>query len=261
MAAGSVDNWLDGPEATHILFHPRPEPQDASPSGGERVRVVTADNGILGGWLFSSAPSHPLILFFHGNGEIALDYADLAPFFHHADANLLVMDYRGYGASSGLPTGSALMADAVECFQALPTLADQYDLAPRGIYVMGRSLGSAAALEIANRCHDGLDGLILDSAFADTAALLRRLGGPLHRSDPDDQQGFQQLVKMGLVAVPTLLIHGAEDNLIPVADAERLFERCPVTRKELLRIPGAGHNDLFFTGMQHYLAALQRFLT
>jgi alpha-beta hydrolase superfamily lysophospholipase len=69
---------------------------------------------VLGGRLYPAAPDSPAILFFHGNGEIAEDYDDIAPLYIQMGITLLVMDYRGYG-TSGL-TASHLLSDAVAVF-------------------------------------------------------------------------------------------------------------------------------------------------
>src|SRR5258708_29254923 len=86
------------------------------------------------------------------------------------------MDYRGYGLSDGWPSTSNLFTDAITIFDALPLVLVQYDYQPERVYVMGRSLGSAAALAVAHLLRERLAGLIIESGFAFTQPFLIRLG-------------------------------------------------------------------------------------
>src|SRR5512137_841434 len=93
---------LDRPEVSQVLFYPRRTYGLASTPGGARSIGVEVEPGIvLGGRLYPAAPDAPAILFFHGNGEIAEDYDDIAPMYTQLGITLLVMDYRGYGTSGG----------------------------------------------------------------------------------------------------------------------------------------------------------------
>ncbi len=97
---------------------------------------------------YSRGHDFPTILFFHGNGEIVSDYDGFAALYNAAGANLAVAEYRGYGKSGGSPTFAALLSDAHVILDAVKKeLADRkYSSA---LYIMGRSLGSVAALELA----------------------------------------------------------------------------------------------------------------
>jgi len=128
------------------VFHPRAD--FSAPDAERDVRLPGADGVTLGGRLHVAAPTAPLILFFHGNGEIAADYDDIGPLYARLGLSFLVVDYRGYGRSEGVPTISNLLADARAVWDALPNVIAPRGLAPERTYVMGRSLGSASALEI-----------------------------------------------------------------------------------------------------------------
>lgn len=144
-------------------------------------------------------------------------------------------------------------------FHELGRLLGAYGLSPASIYAMGRSLGSAAAIEIAAQAGDNLAGLIIESGFADTFALLMRLGVQLQGTD-EDHDGFGNRAKMGRVTTRTLIIHGQRDVLIPPSDGAELHQACAAQEKHLELIPGAGHNDLMLVGMQQYFAAIQHFV-
>jgi pimeloyl-ACP methyl ester carboxylesterase len=170
-----------------------------------------------------------------------------------------VVDYRGYGTSDGFPTCSNLLSDAVTVFDAVQEIFEGQALAPLRLYVMGRSLGSAAAIEVAAGAGDALNGLIVESGFADTFALLARLGIRLQGLQ-ESQDGFNNAAKMELINIPTLVIHGEQDVLIPAQDGEELFRRSAALDKRLLLLPGAGHNDLLVMGGRQYMESMATFV-
>ena len=124
---------------------------------------------------------------------------------------------------------------------------------------MGRSLGSAAAIEIASGASE-IAGLILDSGFAYTFPLIQRLGGPRLDAD-EDSDGFGNLAKIARVTVPTLIIHGQRDRIIPVGDARALYDQSGAPQKQLLTVPGAGHNDLLAVDPAGYFGAIRSFVS
>lgn len=251
---------LDQPEVLGVLFHPRREvgiPRLLS--GVHSVRIPVEDNIHLGGKLFVAGPSAPVILYFHGNGEIAADYEAIAPAYTRLGITLFVVDYRGYGTSDGSPTASTLLSDAVAAFEQTPAVLAARGIEAGDVYLMGRSLGSAAVLEIAARQPDGIAGLILESPFAHTFALLERIGF-LQIPDADEaRDGFGNLEKMARLRKPVLIIHGERDWIIPVGDGIALYEACPAADKRLVTIPGAGHNDLMLIGRKAYFDAIAEF--
>ncbi len=254
---GMVFDVLDRPDIGQVLFHPRPEyPGLTEGPEARTVRFVMADGTVIGGRLHAAGETAPAILFFHGNGEIASDYDDLAPLYRQLGLTLLVADYRGYGISGGRPTATALAGDALEVFdQAAPMLAAA-GLKPARLLVMGRSMGSAAALVVAEARGAALSGLIIESGFAETLSLVERLGGVLPAGATEARDGFGSLARIAKVTVPTLIIHGKEDWIIPFSDGRRLYEASGATDKRLLPIAGAGHNDLMMVGADRYFPAI-----
>ncbi len=250
---------IDHPTVLAVLFHPRREPPGEWDRTAQRVSIPVEPRINLSGRLYRAGRESPLLLYFHGNGEIAADYADLAPLYTNLGISLLVMDYRGYGLSGGQPTGSNLLADAVTVFKALDGICQANDLASTRYCVMGRSLGSAAALEIAARAGDGLAGLVIESGFAATWPLVARLGVRVEHAD-DERDGFGNVSKISRITTRTLIIHGEEDSLIPITEAEDLYKHSAAQDKRLLRIPGAEHNDLMVVGMREYFGAISEFV-
>jgi hypothetical protein len=248
---------LDQPEVLRVLFHPRREAGfRPRPPGVRLVDVEVAAGLTVGGRLHPAGADAPGVLLFHGNGEIAADYDALAPLYTRLGITLLVADYRGYGRSGGTPSAGTLLSDAVAVFDGLDEVWDHHGLAPGRLYAMGRSLGSAAAIEVALHAGDRLAGLIIESGFADTFALLARLGVRV-RGVEEDLNGFGNAAKMGRILQPTLILHGQADVLIPPADGHELYRRAAAADKRLVLIPGGRHNDLMMVGHSTYFGAIQ----
>lgn len=258
MPAPDIDH-IDHPAILQIVFHPRPD--HAAPDPQRDVRLPVEPGVSLGGRLHPAPdPRAPLILFFHGNGEIATDYDDIAPMYNRLGLSFLVVDYRGYGRSGGSPTLSNLVADARTVWDALPNLLAERQLQPARTFVMGRSLGSASALEIGVHAGPALAGLIIESGFAYELELITRLGGPAFTVKDDGRQGLGHLAKIERIRVPTLIIHGADDWIIPVKDGQALHHHAGTATKRLVIVPGAGHNDLLYVGARDYFAAIRDFV-
>jgi len=256
MTTGSV---LDRPEVLRVLFYPRREEPTFIPPSARPVAFEVEPNLTIGGRLYPAGARARVILFFHGNGEIAADYDDLAPLYTRLGITLLVADYRGYGTSGGTPTASHLLTDAVAVFDQVGRVLEACGLAPSRLYVMGRSLGSAAAIEVTLHAGERLAGLIVESGFADTFGLLARLGLRVVGAD-EERDGFGNAVKMSHIRTRALVIHGQSDVLIPAVDGQELHRRCAATEKELVLIPGAGHNDLMLVGVGAYFEAIRAFV-
>lgn len=251
---------LDQPAVLRFVFYPR---RDSNPEVVDDHDIffrVTPDIRI-GGRLHIAERNSPLIALFHGNGEIASDYDDFAPYYTKRGVSLLVVDYRGYGKSDGSPTASALLDDAVTSYQQLREALSERGVDHSRLYIMGRSLGSAAAIEILSHSSGGISGLIIESGFASALGLIERLSGvalPDHLKE--GAAGFDNAAKIKKLNIPTLVIHGEEDQIIPVRNGETLYNECGAEQKRLVIIPDAGHNDLLYWGTDLYFSAIQEFV-
>jgi alpha-beta hydrolase superfamily lysophospholipase len=248
---------LDRPEILHVLFHPRTELRHTRAQRGVEDHVIPVEGRVsLGARFFTAGPDGPNLLFFHGNGEIVADYDEAGRIYQGMGINFFPVDYRGYGRSSGTPSISAMMSDVHPVFTYfLSMLAGKRHEGP--LLVMGRSLGSASALELASAYPERIDGLIVESGFARIGPLLELFGTSLESLGLREEDGFGNLEKIGRFGRDTLIIHGEEDELIPAEEGHALYEASGASRKRLLLVPGAGHNDLFVTGFQEYLNAVR----
>lgn len=250
---------LDHPSVTSVLFHPRPDlsqPMDAADIEDHWISVEASVNI---GARFHLAPDKgaPAIIFFHGNGEIVSDYDGIAPAFTGKGLHFMAVDYRGYGNSDGVPSVAAMMTDCQKIFDYCQNwLATNAFYGP--VVIMGRSLGSVSALEVASRRPTEIDGLVIESGLAYTMPLLRLLGVRPEALGITEADGFDQLGKINRYTGPVLILHAAFDHIIPFSDAQALYDNSGSVQKELVKIPNADHNDILFRGGETYLAAVRR---
>ncbi len=251
---------LDRPEILMSLFHPRPEWGESEIYKDAADILIPVEGDILIGARFHmAAETDPNILFFHGNGEIVADYDQMGPLYNQMAINFLPVDYRGYGRSTGKPSVTAMMRDCHRIFAFVEKwLMERRCSGP--LVVMGRSLGSASALELAVSYKNRIRGLILESGFAYAGPLLRLLGVDINALGFEEKDGFRNVDKIRSFDKSTLIIHAEKDHIIPFSDGEALYNSCQSDDKRLLQIPGANHNDIFLLGLSEYMAAVKTFV-
>ncbi|MBI4312039.1 MAG: alpha/beta fold hydrolase [Chloroflexi bacterium] len=248
---------LDSPAIAGFLLRPRKEWWPA-PDGATDLAVPVAGGASLLCRSYAARPSSPTVLYFHGNAELACEYDGVARLFQELDLNLFVADYRGYGGSTGAPSFTSILGDAEAVYRYVLDWRASQGLS-RSLFVMGRSLGSAPALALAYAHPDAVRGLIIESGFGSPARLLAHVGMPLGEDEaPQVEAASQRMVKG--ITVPALIIHGANDTLVPLSEAQYLHDDLGSREKTLIVVPRAGHNDLLTVGEQRYFWAIDRFL-
>ncbi len=246
---------LDRPEILQVVFYPR---QDWTPPPvGARDYMVDVEPGTQVSCRFYPASAGgPCILYFHGNGEVACDHDSIAPLYNQLGIGLFVADYRGYGRSDGTPTFASMAADAHVIFRFFLETARSSDSSAQ-LFVMGRSLGSHSAVELASQNPEHLSGLIVESGAPNAARMARRFGLSSERMD---QLAEALSARIRAIELPALIIHGERDSLIPVSAGIELHQEIGSEDKRLVIIPGAEHNDIMFVGTEQYFSAIRDFV-
>ena len=248
---------LDQPLLRQFIFYPR-EDFTPCPKNAFDHFVRVADGVSISCRFYRGQDEWPWLLFFHGNGEVVSDYDEISAFYHQRKLNLVVADYRGYGASGGTPTLTDLFKDAHLIYKEVTGELSRRNLR-KNVWVMGRSLGSISGLELAYHYQNEMRGLILESGFPSVVRILSHLGIPVQGPGLEkiDRECLERIKKIFL---PVLIIHGERDSLVPLENAREIYRHLGTKEKELLIIPSATHNDILAVGFKDYFEAIQHFV-
>lgn len=248
-----MESIFDSPQFNQNLFYPRPD-YSGPPDGAEEI-YIDVESGVKTHVRRHQNPAARFsLLFFHGNGEIVADYNDLADAFADLGAEFIVCDYRGYGQSGGSPTLRNSLEDSRRIYAYLK---DNGKLLGQ-VVVMGRSLGSACAIELCASLND-VAGCVIESGYADPVPLVERRGLQIGKTTPEEDKLFNNSHKISRVNCPLLIMHGARDELIVPAEAELNFSKAGSENKFLKILEGVGHNDIMMAPGNIYFSTLRSF--
>ena len=226
-----------------ILYFPTPEVDrpDARAlhlrSGSETVKVWELHAG-----------ARPALIYFGGNGEdVGFNIPDLDQRF--PDRAFYLVNYRGYGGSTGVPREEALVTDAEAVYDWVRARHDS-------IVVMGRSLGTGIATALATR--RPVAGLVLVTPY-DSIANIGTGRYPWLPVRWLIKDPYNSVPRMRRVRAPVLVLVAARDESIPRARSDALIAAIPAGLGRTVIVPEAGHNDIenfptYWTGLKAFLA-------
>jgi len=203
-------------------FAPPPRPTPYS-SDTVVVRLDIERGGQVEAWFIptpgvSAQKPGPVVVFFHGNGEI-IDYLDdIIAGYHRLGCSVFLPEYRGYGRSAGKPSEKAICADAIRFYDELIQRAD---VDKSRIVFSGRSLGGGVAAKLATQRKPA--ALILQSTFKSVASMAWRVGAPPFLV----RHPFRTDRAVAGLDVPMLIFHGTRDSIIPVRHGRKLRDLAP----------------------------------
>lgn len=218
----------------------------------EPLQIRTADGETLDAWWVPAEDARGVVLFFHGNaGNIShrLDYLQM---FHRLRYSTLIVDYRGYGRSTGTPSEAGTYRDAEAAWDYLrhARLAQ-----PRDVVIAGESLGGAVATWLAAKV--GPRAVVLFSTFTS----VNDLGAQVYWFLPVrllSRIGYDNRENLKRIRAPVFIAHSRDDDIVPYAHGKRLFEAAGEP-KAFLEMRG-GHNDGFIFTQPEWVAELAAFL-
>jgi alpha-beta hydrolase superfamily lysophospholipase len=237
-----------------------------SGSGGEQGELYAW-------WIPADQPGAPAFLYLHGNDKNISQTHDIANAkrLHDLGYSLLMIDYRGYGRSTGgEPSEDKVYEDAeagwnylVKRVRAVPDENSSKNMkragaAPRpAMFIYGHSLGGAIAIDLAIH-HPEASGLIVESTFTSMKAMAKRQ----YKYLPVNwllTERFDSVHKVDKLKIPVLYFHGTMDPLIPYKMSEKLYEKSPEP-KFLKLIEGAEHGNSAVMGWVEYRATFDSFV-
>src|SRR6476661_4439289 len=219
-----------------VLF-PIPQVFRVAPAAAQAEEHVltTADGEKVIVWHVPAEPGHPVILYFHGNGDFLAGFFGRFREFIADGTGIVALSYRGYAGSSGLPSEQGLLQDAAAAY-AFTTARYSADK----IVVWGFSLGTGVAVALA--AEQPVGRLILEAPYTSIADVAAS-AFPIFPVRLVLKDSFHSDQRIAQVRAPLLFMHGVRDPTIPIAFAERLFALANEPKK-FVRFEHGGHNDL-----------------
>jgi alpha-beta hydrolase superfamily lysophospholipase len=232
--------------ADRVIFIPPPASYSSDDPGLQFLK--TSEGESIACIHLPAAEGMPTILYSHGNEEDLKDSQPLYDEFHASGLGVFAYDYPGYGVSTGTPNEESTQRAIMACWKHLTAKG----IPPCSIVIAGRSVGSGPSVWLASQTEPA--GLFLISPFKSAFTTAFDLRFPLF---PRDR--FPNLDRIRHFDRPLLVIHGEDDEVIPVRHGRALVEACPSQDKKFQGIPHAGHNDLFEIGYEEIFQSVIEF--
>ncbi len=241
-----------------FLYHPivlgRNDSLPAYANDAREVRFSSTAGDEIHALYWEAPRNRPTLLYLHGNAQSVFEWALVRDELQPMDCGLLLIDYPGYGKSSGSPSEQSLYASGAA---ALEWLKSEEGIAEENVVLLGKSLGGGVACEIA--MDRKLKGVILESTFRSIPAVIHNLIPILPGDTLLKTERYDSISKLPRIVSPVLVVHGTKDELIPVEEGQALFEAVRSSR-DIYLVEGAGHNDVsLFAGIE-YGKRLRRWL-
>ncbi|OWZ12459.1 Serine protease [Phytophthora megakarya] len=228
----------------------------------EDLMIPCKDNVKIHGWLMKQKDhtTCATLIFFHGNaGNIGYRLPNAVQLFRKVGVNVLLVDYRGFGHSEGVPSEDGIKLDAEAVVDAMYA---RTDIDTSKLVVFGRSLGGAVSVYVAEKEPSRVAAIALENTFLSISAMVDALMPFLSyvkplvlRMDWDSERGIQK------VKQPILLIAGMEDELVPHFHMEKLRSLAISSQRVVwYPVPGGTHNDSWLRGGDQYYLKLRQFL-
>ena len=244
-------------QASYVYFPDLPSRQlTATPAdiglAYEAVRLDTADGEALAGWFIPAPAARGTLLYLHGNGGNMGHRLDPIAVFHRLGLNILIIDYRGYGVSSGKPSEQGTYQDALAAWNYL---TQQKHIGPERIVLFGESLGGSIAAWLAARHPPA--GLVLYASFTSVLEMAQALY-PIFPASLLARYRYDTRAALASVNCPVLILHSPEDEIIPFSDGRALLAAAHEP-KRLVELRG-GHNDALLVSEETYAREVGAFL-
>jgi uncharacterized protein len=222
-----------------LIFLPNTLPQEYAYNFSypfEELFLKAEDGAKINAIHFKTEKPKGVILYFHGNAGDLSRWGIITEFFVEKNYDVFVMDYRTYGKSSGTLSEQALYNDAQMCYDYLLKHYQESE-----ITIYGRSIGTGMATYLASRNQP--DRLILETPFYSLSDVAK-YRFPIFPVKKMLKYNFPSYTYIQDVKCPIIIFHGTDDNIIPYASGEKLFDSIVQKKKTFFTIENGGHNNL-----------------
>jgi len=234
-----------------LIFFPEKLPQNYKfEYDAEEVTIENGEAKINGLFFSPEDSSKGVIIYFHGNAGSLKGWGYWGARFKKLGFSTLIIDYRGYGKSTGRLSEKNLYDDALKVFQyAKQRFPDEK------IIIMGRSIGTGIAVDLAQKVD--FNKLILESPFHNLPGMISMHFKYLPHSYIIKYK-FASENKISSIEEPILIMHGTKDDIVPIKSGEILSEAARKENLTFVKIEGGGHNNL--SEFPEYETTLDSFL-
>ena len=226
-----------------------PEPKDFQIEDAESLKIPTSDNKSLHAYLLRppnvAVRKYVTVLMFHGNaGNVGHRLPIGKVLSESLGCNVFMLEYRGYGLSTGTPDEAGLAIDAQT---ALDYIRKRTEFRDTKLLIYGQSLGGAVAIRLVSENQDQGDiaGIVLENTFTSIRKLIptafplaKYLSRLCHQLWPSDET-LPKITK----DIPILFLSGLKDEIVPASMMKALYDLCRVERKVWKTFPNGHHND------------------
>jgi len=202
----------------------------------EELFFKTDDHAVINALHFKVENPKGVILYFHGNAGDLSRWGIITEYFVEKDYDVLVMDYRTYGKSTGILSEQALYSDAQFCFNYIKNNYSEKD-----ITVYGRSLGTGIATYIASE--NNFKQLILETPYYNIKDVATHRF-PMFPIKYLLNYKLSSNLFIKNVKCPISIIHGTDDNVVPFNSGKKLFEVSIKDKTSFTKVEGGNHNNL-----------------
>ena len=235
-----------------LIFYPTKDFDSSPDQDGiehEEVFIDTSDGKNLHGYFFP-APAQNAVIYFHGNAQnVSSWYVAPVEIQKHIPVNALLIDYRGYGKSTGKPTVEGVIKDALAMYKYLIDRGFKSE----EISLYGRSIGGAIALELANKVQ--VKSIVVQSSFTSLTDIAKELYPFIPNALINNNSwNSKELIKK--INCPIVISHGDKDEIVPISHSYKLYELANEPKK-LIILKGASHNDISNYFNKEYFEALR----
>jgi len=220
----------------------------------EDVWLTASDGTKLHAWWISSPAAKFTFLAFHGNASNIANRAPTYEFLRDTPANILAVEYRGYGHSGGKPSEGGLYIDAEAAYQFLVSTKH---IDPKSIVSFGQSLGTAVAANLA--AHRKVGGLILEAPLPSASRVASKIYWFLPGLSLLVHSQFDTVSKLKQITSPILVVHCTQDPVLPFQFGQEVYNAAP-SPKRFLRIDGECHEESSLIAPERYRSTLHEFL-
>lgn len=207
-----------------LVYHPSKSKSLIEQTGMdyENVYLNTSDGEKIHGWFVKADNTKKILLFFHGNAADVNNRLPIIKQFINMGINVFIIDYHGYGQSSGKPNEKNLYLDSIAAYNYL---IEKRNYKPKDIVVFGRSLGGAVAIDLASKVQVGK--LLIESSFAKISDFIPLPLKPVIYL----KSSFNSEKKIKNISIPKLFIHSKADTVVPYGMGVKLFKAAAEPKK------------------------------